>query len=82
MKRNVKNKSVDVVIRVISADNKLLGSCKGVMKGIGDAGKLSAVLAAESAAFVRAADKAAAPAGKKAVKAADAAGKVKKPVAK
>ena len=82
MKRNVKNKSVDVVIRVISADNKLLGSCKGVMKGIGDAGKLSAVLAAESAAFVRAADKAAAPAGKKAVKAANAVGKVKKPAAK
>ena len=66
MKRNTKAKGVDVIIRVISADNKLLGSCKGLMKGIGEAGKLSAVLAAESAPFVRAADKAV-PSVKKAV---------------
>lgn len=78
MKRNAKVKGVDVVIRVISADNKLLGSCKGVMKGIGEAGKLSAVLAAESAPFVRAADKVA-PAVKKAAKTA---GNVKKLSAK
>ncbi len=70
MKRNAKSKGVDVSIRVINADNKVLGTCKGVMKGIGEAGKLSAVLASESAAIVRSADKGAAPAKKEARKSA------------
>ena len=52
----------------LNADNKVLGSCKGVMKGIGEAGKLSALLAAESAPLVRSADASAAPAGKAAAK--------------
>ena len=58
MTRNAREKGcVDVHIRVVSADNKLLGSSSGVMKGIGEAGKLSAVLAAKTAPFVRSAEK-------------------------
>lgn len=64
MSRNAKNKGVDVSIRIVNCNNKLLGTVKGVMKGIGDAGKLSGTLAAKSASIVRAADKKS-PAGKK-----------------
>ena len=56
MKRNAKNNGVDVSIRIVNMDGKILGSRKGVMKGIGDAGKLSAVLAAETAPIIRSAD--------------------------
>lgn len=68
MKRNAKLKGLEVTIRIVNADNKVLGSCKGVMKGIGEAGKLSALLAAESASLVRSADASAVPAGKAAAK--------------
>ena len=58
MTRNDKEKNgVDVLVRIVSADNKVLGSSKGLMKGIGEAGKLSAVLAAKTAPFVRSAEK-------------------------
>ncbi|MBP5181916.1 MAG: hypothetical protein J6331_02695 [Lentisphaeria bacterium] len=58
MTRNTKDKGVNVLIRVVSDEGKLLGSSSGLMKGIGEAGKLSAVLAAKTAPFVRSADKA------------------------
>lgn len=82
MKRNAKVKGVDVSIRIVDMNNKLLGSCNGVMKGIGEAGKLSALLAAKSAPIVRSADKKAVPAKRTAKKAVPAKKVVKKAAAK
>lgn len=53
MKRTGKKNTIDVTVRVVNSNGKLLGSSKGNMKMIGDAGKVSIAISSKVADLIR-----------------------------
>lgn len=54
MKRTGKKSGVAVTVKVVDSKGKMLGLSKGNMQMIGDAGKVSALIASKAADFIRA----------------------------